>query len=361
MFKKIFFFGLSLTFLASCETKFSVNGEYEETPIVHFLLDQGQEFQFLKLNRTFLKEGNANEFAKDAELSYFDNVVATVEEIKNGSVQKTWTLEDTVINNKDEGAFYGPEQKLYFFRGDENVVNGQTVYLDEDAFYRLNIDIDNGNHIVEGQTELVKGVGIEYPNINISFGFAENNVPLNGYRTTQIKYSTSPEASIFKGRLEFDYREFVGSNSEVKTVLMELGESVNNSSTNGSATFLPSGERFYQLLQSKIAVDPNVTKRQVEGMKIVITAGSRDLYTYMLTNEPSSSLAQNKPTYSNVDGALGIFSSRVTATQYKPSFNGNWRALNQNSTKELCNGQYTNALNFCSPIPNDINTTYYCN
>lgn len=82
----------------------------------------------------------------------------------------------------------------------------------------------------------------------------------------------------------------------------------------------------------------------------------------MLTTEPTSSLAQSKPTYSNVDGALGIFSSRVTTRQYKPDFiPPAKRALNQNSTKELCKGQYTGALKFCSDIPNDMNSSYFCN
>src|SRR5690554_7871214 len=102
------------------------------------------------------------EFAKDPALSYFDSVVATVKEIKNGSTLRTWTLQDTVIQNKQEGTFYGPEQKLYFFKAND---------LDEEAIYRLNIDVDNGNHLISGQTELVKGVQINYPQPNQSFNF----------------------------------------------------------------------------------------------------------------------------------------------------------------------------------------------
>ncbi len=71
---------LSIIILAavSCKTDFSVNGEYEERAVVHFLLDQGQEFHFLKLNKTFLGDGNANDFAMIADSSDFNNVVAIV-------------------------------------------------------------------------------------------------------------------------------------------------------------------------------------------------------------------------------------------------------------------------------------------
>ena len=363
MFKKIFLFSLGLAFLASCETKFSVNGEYVEKPVVHFLLDQGKEFQFLKLNRTFLKEGNANEFAKQPELSYFDNVVATVEEVKNGVTLRSWTLQDTVINNKKEGAFYGPEQKLYFFRADPvNIQGTDTLFLDEDAFFRLKIDVDNGEHMINGQTNLVSGVNITYPKIQQSFNFAEFDVAANGYRSTPITFSRSPEAGIFNLQIRFVYNEFKGSSNEKKSVTWQVGEKKNPGSISNSATIYAEGEQFYKFIQNNIKENSAVTKRQIEGIEIQLVGGSKDLYTYMLTNEPSSSLAQNKPTYSNVDGALGIFSARVTVTQYKPAFFGaNSRSLNENSTKELCNGPLTAPLQFCSQLISDANTSFYCN
>ncbi|HLV43103.1 MAG TPA: DUF4249 family protein [Brumimicrobium sp.] len=352
MIKKIIFLGLGMALLASCNTKFSVNGEYEEKAIVHFLLDQGQEYQFLKLNKTFLKEGNANEFAKDPALSNFDNVVATVKEIKNGSTLRTWTLQDTVINNKKEGTFYGPEQKLYFFKAND---------LDEEAIYRLSIDVDNGNHLIKGQTELVKDVKINYPQSFQSLNFADNNVFVNGYKSTPITY-TAGTGAIFKTQLRFDYREFTASGQTDKSILWNLGEAKGSDLVGSTFSTFAKGEVFYELLSKRILVDPAVTKRNVSGFEIILTVGSDDLYTYMLTNEPTSSLAQNKPTYSNVEGALGIFSSRVTIKQYKAAFNSPiTRALNQNSTQELCKGPYTVALKFCSDIVLDNSTSYYCN
>lgn len=352
MIKKIFFFGLSIAFLVGCNTKFSVNGEYEEKAIVHFLLDQGQEYQFLKLNKTYLKEGDANEFAKDPALSYFDNVVATVKEIKNGSTLRTWTLQDTTIQNKKEGAFYGPEQKLYFFKAND---------LDVDAIYRLNIDIDNGNHIVKGQTELVKGVGITYPMQNHSLNFADNDVQSNGYKSTPVTFTVG-NGAVFKTQMRFDYQEYTASGNEKKSILWDIGEVNGSDLTSTTSSSFAGGEVFYDLLSKRIPVNPAVTKRNVRGFEIILTAGSSDLYTYILTNEPTSSLAQNKPTYSNVDGALGIFSSRVTVKQFKTYFSPpTIRALNQNSTKELCTGSYTAALKFCSEIVLDNTTPFKCN
>ncbi len=350
MIKKILTLGLCIALLAGCKTKFSVNGEYEEKPVVHFLLDQGENYHFLKLNKTFLKEGDAFEYAKDPSLSYFDNVVATVKEV--GGQNRTWTLKDTIITNKKDGVFYAPEQKLYYFVASD---------LDENVPYRLNIDIDNGKFNVTGQTNLVKDVNITYPQPNFSFNFADYNVNVNGYKSTPITFSLG-NAALYKVQLRIEYREFTASGQKDKSLMWNLGTINRSDISTSKATVSATGEQFYEFLSKKIDPDSDVTKRTLKSLEIILTAGSEDLNTYILTNKPSSSLAQNKPTYSNVDGALGIFSSRVSIKQMKVDYNPpNIRALNQNSTKELCQGPYTTALKFCSDIPLDNGTSFSCN
>lgn len=351
MIKKIVAFGLGVVLLAACNTEFSVNGDYTERAIVHFLLDQGQEYHFLKLNKTFLKEGNALDFAKEAELSYFDNVEATVQEVIGGSVVRQWTLQDTIITNKKEGVFYGPEQKLYFFKEDN---------LNPEAIYRLKIDADNGNHIITGQTKLVTGVGITSPLGNQALRFAENNVQVNGYKTTPITFKVG-DAATFKVELEIEYEETTSSGTETKSILWNLGSVNREDITAATSSVFASGEVFYEFLSMKISEATEGMKRNLTGAKIIVTAGSTDLYTYILSNKPTSSLAQNKPEFSNVDGALGIFSSRFTEVQVKPGVGLNPRVIDANSMRELCTGSYTVALGFCSQHPEDSGTAYSCN
>ncbi len=352
--KYLIIFSLLLS-IVGCKTDFSVNGEYEERAVVHFLLDQGQEFHFLKLNKTFLGDGNAYDFALNADSSDFANVNAVVEEFKNGSVIRSWTLEDTIIEIKDSGVFYYPEQKLYFFKAND---------LDEEAIYRLRIDIENGKHIITGQTELVKGVTINTPTLVTQIGFAEANVPLNGYRSQQIRF-TKGTGAIFNAQMDFNYEEQTATGNEVKTINWNLGDIAGTDITTATGNVTAQGELFYQLVSSKVPIaDANIIRRYVRSFEIRVTAGSDDLYTYMLVNQPTSSIAQNKPEYSNVEGALGIFSSRLTVSLNKVAFlPPNTRALSQNSTRELCEGQYTFNRGFCSPIPNDNNAvpnSFYC-
>ncbi len=335
----------------SCNTKFSVNGEYDETPIVHMLLDPNEDVHFLKLNKTFLGDGDANDFAMVPDSSYFDQVEATIKEEVNGNITNTWILEDTIIQNKESGTFYYPEQKLYFFEAND---------LNEDATYKLHIDIDNGRHIVEGETKLVRGVGINLPSQNQQLNFADNNVAQNGYNTQSIVFSEG-EGTTFKAQIRFEYREHRPGDIENKEILWNLGSKDLSNITTSSPSFAANGEVFYELVANRIEKDETVTRRTIKAFELILTAGSEDLNTYMLTNEPTSSLAQNKPTYSNVDGGLGIFSARTSVNQYKPfqpASNPNVRAFSINSTKELCQGQYTGYLKFCSDHTNDQSLGY---
>lgn len=362
--KRILFLAISILILAACTTKFSVNGEYDETPIVHMLLDPNDEFHFLKLNKTFLGDGNANDFAMVADSAYFDQVEATIEEVVNGSTIRSWTLDDTIIENKEPGTFYYPEQKLYFFQADD---------LNEDALYRLSIIIDNGKHVVKGQTYLLPNINISTPFTNTALNFAESNVPLNGYRSQPISFSQSitpdmtddQEAQIYKVQILFEYVEHKPSGNEKKSILWDIGSVDLENTTSSVPSVSASGELFYEIVASRVEQDPDVTKRTIESFEILVTAGSEDLKTYMMVNEPTSSLAQNKPEYSNVEGGLGIFSSRNTIVQIKefdpPGITPSLRGLSLSSTKELCQGQYTGDLLFCSDHEDDDNQPYYCN
>lgn len=348
---------VSILILNGCNTKFSVNGEYDETPIVHMLLDPNDDFHFLKLNKTFLGDGNANDFAMVADSSYFDKVEAYIYEIddkdddlvSNDDTTRFWLLSDTIIENKNPGLFYHPEQKLYFFEADD---------LNEDFKYHMNIDIENGKHNVRGETELVKNINISSPSTNQQLNFAGANVPLNGYNTQSITFSEGTGAVVYKVQIRFNYRDIKLSGNVNRSVIWDVG-TLRTADLNAANAIAASGEAFYEFLANSIPEDPEVTRRTVRSFDLLVTAGSEDLNTYMLTNEPTSSLAQNKPVFSNVDGGLGIFSARTTAEQNKPfenPNNQNIRALSVNSTRELCEGQYTGSLKFCSDHANDIST-----
>jgi hypothetical protein len=168
---------------------------------------------------------------------------------------------------------------------------------------------------------------------------------------------TKGNGTRFNFNLAFHYNEIDANNvSYSKSFDWNIGEFMSNNSAN--VTAVAEGQLFYQLVKNNVAEDNTIVKREHTHFLITLVAGSEELHNFISANQPTTSLAQNKPSYTNLEGGIGIFSSRYTVRTIKYFINPdflNWRSLDQRSTKELCEGQFTGLLNFCSSHTQDSN------
>lgn len=343
----------------ACKENFTLNGNYEEAAVVIGILDQTDSVHYVKITRSFIGDGETSSLviAQNPDSSYFNNVAATVKEMDgNGVVTRTFTLHDTIIPNKDvNGVFYAPNQKVYVF------YTNPSTPLNPIYTYQLDIDIDNGRIKVSGKTELVSGIELEYSLTgNTSLKFTGQTV--GTYKSQAIGVENTGNSTKLNGKLRFVYREYTSPNDSVdKSIIMELGE-VDLPTGTSSYQFEADGIAFYNLIKSKIAIDPNVQRRKYLGIEIQITGGAEELGNYIAVNQPSTDLAQNKPDFTNLtvnEGfkVIGIFSARHNTKHYKKAVitSSNIRAMDQKSVRELCNGSITGMLSFCSDHPIDDN------
>jgi len=181
--RKLIVFVSLIIGLSSCNEKIDLLGDYQETAVVYGLLDHADSLHFIKITRAFIGPGSAVDLAQIPDSSYFNQVDATVTEYVGGVATRAWELRDTLVMNKEiNGAFYGPEQKVYYFKtlptGPNEVQQGSpsalTSSLNKDATYKLSIDIDNGKFMVLGETELVHGLTSPSNSQNFTFKFANN-------------------------------------------------------------------------------------------------------------------------------------------------------------------------------------------
>ncbi len=372
--KSIFKFTFLVAFVSffySCSEKVNLVGDFKETAVVYGLLDHSDSIHFIKITRAFIGPGNALEIAQIPDSSYFNQVEATVSEFVNGTLTRTWTLEDTIIENKDtNGAFYGPEQKVYYFKtlpttvsssGLNGVIqtspNPQLTSLNPDATYKFKAIINGGEFEVTGETELVKGITTTASSQNFTFKFANNP---GEYVPTGVAVSNSGNSFILNTQLDVAFNEHRGNNFTEKRFNWQIGEI---STLPGTAkTFTALGQTFYDLIKKNVSNDPTITKRTFNGIYVTVTGGAEELYNYMVVNQPSSTLAQSKPTYTNLTVSngkrvVGIFSSRQTIKIFKPfsvsAQQAYIRAIDKKSTRELCQGPMTGTYLFCSNHPGD--------
>jgi hypothetical protein len=357
--------------LSSCSEDIKLNGDFKETAVVYGLLDHADSLHFIKITRAFIGPGNALEIAQIPDSSYFENVELTVSEYIGGVFQRTWLLQDTLVANKDvDGVFYAPEQKVYYFKTLPTVTSSMGVpgtvqtspntlltSLKPGATYKMKAVINGGEFEVTGETELVNGLTTSASSQNFTFKFADDPAE---YISTGVGVSSTGNSFIVNAQLDVFFDEYSGGTPTSKSFNWQLGE--NDVQPNTSTTFTALGKSFYDLVKRNATDDASIDKRTFKGISVTITGGAEDLYNYMLVNKPTSSLAQSKPTYTNLAVSndrrvVGIFSSRQTLKVFKPfyvsSAQAYIRAIDKKSTRELCTGPITGPLFFCSDHPGD--------
>lgn len=355
--------------LSSCNEDIDLTGDFKETPVVYGLIDEADSVHMLKITRAYIGPGNSLEYAQIPDSSYFPNVTATITEKFGAVTGRTWTLFDTTVLNKEtDGIFYAPEQKLYAFytHSNDNSDNPTGQPLLPNATYELVVNINNGEVIVTGQTQIVSGVSSSAGIATKHFQFADGAGITGEYKSTGMSVSPG-NARIVDARLIARYEEFNGGTSiGYDSFEWQLGD--REVDLGATQTFTLNGESFFQLMKSNCeASTQTVDKRNFTSMTIKVVGGSDDLHNYILVNQPSSALAQSKPTFTNLsvtDGheVIGIFSSRQTYT-YTVNFidvSQFVRCLDRNTTHELCQGPITGLLAFCSQHSLDWQESYAC-
>lgn len=377
--KNFLFLLLSMIFaggiLISCNEDVDLIGDFQETAVVFGLLDQSDSLHYVKINRAFIGPGNALQFAQIPDSNYFNQIDATITEYINGSEIRVWTLSDTIIENKDpNGVFYAPFEKVYFFKTKKCKANGNQEMnsasasdlmnsLNKDATYKLNVSVNSGEFIVEGETALVSGITSPADAQTYQFDFASDP----GIYTQKGLAANVGNSYVLNTSLEVKYKEYTSPSAYTfNTFYWNIGES--DVIPNETRTYTINGQTFYDLIKSDVTDDASIIQRKMYSIKVIVTGGSEDMYNYMTVNQPSSSLAQSKPSYSNLTvsenhRAIGIFSSRYTHSTEKfyinPS-NSSLRMMKTKTVAELCTGPITGNLYFCSQHIGDAASSYYC-
>jgi hypothetical protein len=369
LFKSIAF---SLTILAliavsSCSEEIKPSTDGKQTAVVYCILNAKDSIHYVKINKAFSGGGDLTQTALEPDSSYFEKVDVTITEYVGTTVSRTWELSDTIIANKEPGAFFSPEQKLYYFKTESSA----PLSTNTNTVYKMEAVINDGEFTVNGETSLVGGMVITSPTENNPFNFASDNIAQYGYSSSIINISTG-NAKKIEVFLDVEFEEY--SNSvllNTKKFIWKVSEFEDDIKSTMSAG--ANGQTFYQLISENATDDPSITRRLIKGITIRLNGASNDLQKYLLLSEPSSSLAQSKPSYTNLTvtnemRVIGLFASRYTVSRFKPKYTDpsgtgvNYvNCLNNPSMKELCTGQITGGLLFCSDNPVDVNKSYFCN
>jgi hypothetical protein len=299
-------------FLSSCEDDFDITAPYKDITIAYGLLDLNEDTTYLRINKAFLGDGNVLEMAKVEDSSIYANgLEAFIEEWSDGSFINSYTLDTIRINDKEDGLFYNPYQLLYY-----------TVFeVDPEMHYKLRINVKDKE--VTGDTYPVNDFSMTRPSAGSKF--------IQFRRGTQsaVEWESAKNGKRFEVLIRFNYKELKEGNPDtiVRRVDWALGTFKSQATEGGEEMFATyQNDSFYTIISDPYGsgvpyADPAqealVTERFTTNVEFIISVGGGELNTYMEVNEPSNSIVQDKPDYTNITNGLGIFSSRFRKTREK--------------------------------------------
>lgn len=299
------FFQLSfiggLLFIGSCKTDMDVNAPYQDITVVYGLLNQNDEIQYVKINKAFLGQADVADMAQVQDSSEYKEDEIKVEVIEIGGSNRTFLLNDTLINGKDSGFFYAPEQTIYFFKA--------SPALNASAKYKLKITNSASGKVVTAETELIQSFAIKTPGTapQKTIAFANKDGLLN----VKPDFTSAVNGRRYEIKMFFNYQEVRGDDTITPPPVEWLRKGIKSISAKGGEQLISefTGHEFFDKIKNQLPDDPSVERLAVS-IDFVFVVGGEELNTYMEVNEPSSGLVQDKPEYTNLSNGIGVFSSR---------------------------------------------------
>lgn len=335
---------LSAILFSACSTDFEVIGDWKETMVVYGLLDQSQQKQYIKINKAFLGEGNAFEYAQIKDSVQFSNALSvTLKKIRNGNEVASYNLVPDNTIPKNTGTFYGPDQgnAIYSFVSNTSSDPASPLnVLTDDSQYKIIIRNSETGTEVTSQTSLVQDVDQStfYPAGGAQYAYIA--IPSDPDRYFAIRFKTAPNARLYQVIVKLNYVDSTITGNVTKELDWKLGQKTTEKLDGGEELdFGFNSEDYMKFIGTALSDYSGLVHRTAGNVEIIIISASDELKTYIDINKPSTGIIQEKPEFTNITNGLGLFSSRV----FKTAFN---KPLSGDTKDVLSNGTHTHCLKF---------------
>jgi hypothetical protein len=367
-----FLFVFLLT-LGACKNDLEINADPKETAVVYGILDPSADYQYLRINKTFLVQSNALQAAKDGSLmSYNSNLKVTLYSIEgNNKIMHVFTADSSFIKNS--GLFYTQPHVVF-----KATTTPTRLLVGSTTTYKLEIENLSTGYKCYATTKSVTPSEINKP-ISFSTFYGPFAYTLNLFNPNSGKYST----------LEFEFTS--GKNVKVVFPYLRMYYHERRNNQNSGPLFIDfpfasqriekasvqstfkitfNTEDFYRYIGDRLTA--NGSKRFVDSMSFMLDSGNEDFDTFYAVSNTSTNTTLEKPTFSNITNGIGILAAKYTSfTKHKnyynypsdlrpfyldPSTNSiSAGGLTASSLKELATGKYTKHLGFAYFITTQAN------
>jgi len=298
----------STIIMSACSNDVDINAEYKDIVVVYGLLESGEnaaDTTFLKINKAFLGSENALVMAQIPDSSEFvEKLVVKMWPEDNPS--EVIIFDTITVNNKDTGIFYNPYQVLYY---SAYVPNFDTKYKLQ-IFYK-DIEVTSEANTIENfrafdivKPGFAKAIGFKYDVIN------------------PVTWNRKDQAPRYDVTIRFHFKELWEGQTDTVYRFIDWYTNTKKATFGDEVESYYNGSAFYNALDTYVAYpdadqESKVVSRYTGITEFIVEAGGIALNTYMEVNEPSNSIIQDRPQYTNINNGVGIFSARTYAVKNK--------------------------------------------
>ena len=305
-------FLLAVGVFGSCSTKVNLYADYKDVPIIYGLIDVTQDTNYVKIVRAFCGTNDnpidASQVALIADSSnYPGKLDARIMEYRasvNGPYSPTGrviVLDTMTIHNKQTGAFYAPDQKVYYTaeRFKQNTTSTR---------YKYRLVVAKGNDTISAETGIVGGENFSIYSHSVTFN------PEPGNKTGKVLFKPADNAALYEVKMVFNFKEKrPGQDTVRRQVSWSLGQKSASELTTENMVYVVSYGQglLFNILRDAIGDDTQNVDRFIDNFVIQLAAGGEELFNYIQVNSPSEGISQTIPDYTNINGGYGVFSSRI--------------------------------------------------
>src|SRR5690606_17596542 len=130
---------IALFTLSGCETDVDIMAPYKSTPVIYAVLDHTVDTQFVRINRTYLGEGNVSDYAaiKDSVEYPVDMVEAKLFKYRGNNLLDSILLETIEVPSRSPGVFY--RQNVLFYYTAEPLFTESEIAQIEEMRYEMRV------------------------------------------------------------------------------------------------------------------------------------------------------------------------------------------------------------------------------
>ena len=333
--------------LASCSNEVNINDDYQEQAVMYALLNPEDSIQTVRVQKSFLGEGNVNDMGEVSDSIYFsDEIVVTIQEIQNGNPVGDAMVLVAETLTKDEGDFATANHVVYRTENQDGI-------LDSEKQYRVKMRNTVTGYEAYGDTYLVGDYNLLAPNTPV--------INFNATSKMALEWEHADHTGVYQVVLRFHYEE----DGELMYLDMPFNQRDVGVDYNNPGVFEQFERgRFWTYLQNNI--EPSLTKKRIAiGIEILVYAGGTDYTLFTDLNASSGTLVEERPEFTNVVNGTGLVSSRsVTTSEVMFILNNDqdYYNLAPSSLDTLVCGYRTKDLHFGKIMIDGFGAdTVYCN